>query len=56
MDINTLRSLTTLLMFVVFLGIVAWAWKGSRRQEFEAAARLPFEDDLPGAGAQGEKQ
>ena len=56
MDINELRSLTTLFMFVAFLGIVVWAWRGSRRKDFDEAARLPFADDLPAAGAQGEKQ
>ncbi|OGB04205.1 MAG: cytochrome oxidase [Burkholderiales bacterium RIFCSPHIGHO2_12_FULL_69_20] len=60
MDVNDLRSLTTLFMFVSFMGIVIWAWKGSRRKGFDAAAQLPFADtpvdDLPAAGTQGEKQ
>ena len=60
MDVNDLRSLTTLFMFVAFLSIVVWAWKGSRREGFEAAAQLPFADtpvdDLHAAGTQGEKQ
>ncbi|MDO9314592.1 MAG: cbb3-type cytochrome c oxidase subunit 3 [Burkholderiaceae bacterium] len=56
MDVNDLRSVTTLFMFVAFLSIVVWAWKGSRREGFEDAAQLPFVDDLPAAGSQGEKQ
>jgi cytochrome c oxidase cbb3-type subunit 4 len=29
----------------VFIGIVLWAWSGKRRADFEAAARVPLEDD-----------
>ena len=29
MDINTLRSITTVAALVVFLGIVWWAWSAS---------------------------
>ena len=60
MDVNVLRSLTTLLMFGVFIGIVFWALAGRRRAEFEAAAQLPFVDSVlpaaPGAAKQGEKK
>jgi cytochrome c oxidase cbb3-type subunit 4 len=56
MDVNDLRSITTLLMFVVFVGIVVWAWAAKRRTSFDDAAQLPFMDDLPNAGAQGEKK
>jgi cytochrome c oxidase cbb3-type subunit 4 len=45
MDINTLRSITTVAALVVFLGIVWWAWSKSRKSDFEQAARLPFEQD-----------
>jgi len=55
--INDLRSIVTVLAFLSFLGIVAWAWSGRRRAAFEEAARLPFtEDDAPveaGASKQG---
>jgi len=45
MDINTLRSATTLVSFVVFIGIVWWAWSRKRSADFEQAAQLPFEQD-----------
>ncbi len=45
MDMNVLRSLLTALMFAVFIGIVLWAWSGRRRADFDAAARLPLDDD-----------
>ncbi len=46
MDVNLLRSVITAVLFVVFVGIVLWAWSKGRRADFEAAARLPLDDDL----------
>ena len=45
MDVNTLRTVTTVLSFVVFIGIMVWAWSSRRKGDFEEAARLPFEQD-----------
>lgn len=45
MDINTLRSLVTVLLFLIFLGIVAWAWSSRNRSAFDEAAALPFQDE-----------
>ena len=45
MDINLLRSIVTVVAFIVFIGIVAWAWSGRNRARFEEAARLPFEQE-----------
>lgn len=45
MDINTLRSVTTLVSFAVFIGIVWWAWSRKRSADFDQAAQLPFEQD-----------
>ena len=45
MDINTLRSLVTVVSFLVFIGIVAWAWSGRNAASFDQAAKLPFEQD-----------
>ena len=45
MDINLVRSVLTLVMLAVFVGIVAWAWSGKRKQAFDAAAQLPFDDE-----------
>ncbi len=46
MDVNLMRSVITAVRFVVFIGIVLWAWSKGRRADFEAAARLPLDDDL----------
>jgi cytochrome c oxidase cbb3-type subunit 4 len=45
MDINSIRSLVTVLSFAVFLGIVIWAWSARRKPAFDEAANLPFADD-----------
>ncbi len=45
MDLNDLRSVLTVLLLMVFIGIVAWAWSRSNRERFDEAARLPFQDD-----------
>lgn len=47
MDINTLRGLSTVLVFIAFIGICWWAFSPKRRKQFEEAARLPFADELP---------
>ncbi len=45
MDVNSLRSIVTVATFVVFIGIVLWAWSKRRSADFEQAANLPFEQD-----------
>ena len=37
----------TILAFVAFLGVVYWAFSTKRKADFDAAARLPLEDDQP---------
>ena len=44
MDINDLRSWHTVVLFVVFIGIVVWAWSGKRRKDFDEAANLPLNE------------
>lgn len=45
MDINTLRSVVTVISLVTFVGIVWWAWSKRRSADFQEAANLPFEQD-----------
>jgi len=47
MDINQLRIGITLLSLALFIGIVAWTVARSRRQAFDEAAQLPFQDGEP---------
>jgi len=50
-DINTLRIVVTVLGFVCFLGICAWAYSRHAQAGFDEAARLPLsDDDLPASG------
>jgi cytochrome c oxidase cbb3-type subunit 4 len=39
---TALGSVTTVLAFVAFLGVVAWAYSKRRRAAFEEAANAPF--------------
>jgi len=39
---STLGSITTLVSFAVFLGIVRWAWSARRADAFRDAANSPF--------------
>src|SRR5690606_2701125 len=45
MNAELVHSLWTLLLLLVFLGIVAWAWSGRRKPRFEQAARLALDDE-----------
>jgi cytochrome c oxidase cbb3-type subunit IV len=45
MDINTLRSVVTVISLLTFVGIVWWAWSKRRSADFREAANLPFEQD-----------
>ena len=48
---NLIGSIVTVVFFITFLGIVWWAYGGSRKARFEEDARIPFdgnEDLQPG--------
>ena len=48
MDYSLIQSIWTVVVMVLFVGIVIWAWSGKRKQRFDEAANIPFsEDDLP---------
>ena len=49
LDYVTFSTVMTVVMLIIFIGIVAWAYSGKRRAQFDEAARVPFEDgDAPG--------
>ena len=59
MDANNLiGSVVTVVFFITFIGIVWWAYGGSRRARFEEDARIPFEetDDLQPGNNIGDKK
>ena len=45
MDINLLRETMTVLSFVTFVAIVAYAAFPGNRERFDEAARIPLEDE-----------
>lgn len=47
MDINTLRSISPILVLLAFIGVCWWAFSPKRRKRFEEAAKLPFADEDP---------
>ena len=47
MDFTLIDSILTVVVMVVFVGIVLWAWSGKRAQAFNEAANLPFTEDKP---------
>jgi cytochrome c oxidase cbb3-type subunit 4 len=54
-DINDMRSVLTLVAFICFLGICAWAYSKHAKAGFDEAARLPLtDDDLPAASGRRE--
>ncbi len=55
MDINTLRGLSTVFIFIAFVGVVFWAYSSKRKDEFQEAANMPFADERPRAVQQGDE-
>jgi cytochrome c oxidase cbb3-type subunit 4 len=45
MDITTLQSVMTVVSLLTFVGIIVWAYSSAQKSGFDAAARLPFEED-----------
>lgn len=42
---DVVRGLMTLLLMILFTGIVIWAYSSKRRKKFDEAAQLPLEED-----------
>jgi len=51
---ETLLSLWTVLVLVIFIAIVIWAWSDRNKAAFDAAARIPLEDDGDNSPSTGE--
>jgi cytochrome c oxidase cbb3-type subunit 4 len=45
MDIGTFRGVLTAILMALFIALVFWAYSRHRKPDFDAAARLPLEDD-----------
>lgn len=44
-DVNTWRSLVTVVSLGLFLGLMVWTLNRRRQSAFDEAANLPFSDD-----------
>ncbi|ORU94091.1 MAG: cytochrome oxidase [Cycloclasticus sp. symbiont of Bathymodiolus heckerae] len=55
-DLNSLRSILTVALFVLFIIIWVWAWSKDRKKEFEDAANIPFQEDEISATLQGDEK
>jgi cytochrome c oxidase cbb3-type subunit 4 len=44
-DIGLFHSIWTVLLIIIFVGIVLWAWSSRRKSSFDEAARLALDDD-----------
>jgi cytochrome c oxidase cbb3-type subunit 4 len=42
-----IAGIVTAMLIVVFVAGTFWAYSGKRRADFEAAARLPLEENAP---------
>jgi cytochrome c oxidase cbb3-type subunit 4 len=45
MDINDIRSITTVMAFIAFIGVWVWAWSSKRKTAFNDAANQLFNDE-----------
>lgn len=39
------HSVWTVVLLVIFVGIVAWAWNRRQKSRFDDAANIPFKDE-----------
>lgn len=44
MDWNDVRAVFSVIMFALLIGIYVWAWSKNRKQDFNEAANLPFDE------------
>ena len=42
----TLDISLTIGLFIIFIGIIVWAWSPARKQDFNDAADLVIDDDI----------
>jgi cytochrome c oxidase cbb3-type subunit 4 len=49
MDIGMFRGIVTAVLLGLFVWLMVWAFSKSRRASFDAAARLPLEEDGHGS-------
>ena len=43
--ITQIQVIWTVVVMIIFLAIVFWAWSGRRKESFDEAANIPLEDE-----------
>jgi cytochrome c oxidase cbb3-type subunit 4 len=46
MSLSLIQSIWTVVVTVIFTGIVWWAYSSQRKDAFDEASRLPLEDEV----------
>lgn len=46
MNLQLVHIIWTVLLIIIFLGIILWAWSSRNTDRFREAAALPLQDDL----------
>lgn len=46
-DANIIRGALLIGLIIGFVGIWIWAWSKKRKPDFDRAARMPLEEDVP---------
>ena len=44
--LSLIATVSTVMVTITFVAIVIWAWSGKRKQSFEDAANLPFDENI----------
>jgi cytochrome c oxidase cbb3-type subunit 4 len=44
-DLSTIHTIWTVLLLLIFIGIVLWAWNRRQKARFDRAARSILEDE-----------
>ena len=42
---NFILSAWTVVAFILFVAICLWAWSAHKQEDFESAARIPFDEE-----------
>ena len=43
--VSIIATVSTIMVLITFVAIVIWAWSGKRKQDFDEAANLPFDEN-----------
>ncbi|HPF72714.1 MAG TPA: cbb3-type cytochrome c oxidase subunit 3 [Xanthomonadaceae bacterium] len=56
MSFGVFSGVVTAVLIVIFIGGWIWAWSAKRKPDFDAAARLPLDDDASPASAFNQRE